>query len=305
MQEQPLVSIVLCTFNGFEYLAEQLDSIFSQTYQHLEIVIVDDASTDDTPALLRRYQQQYPAIRLFINKHNIGYNKNFEQACTLATGQYIAISDQDDVWNSRKIELLMNAFDKPVPPLLTHCRSAVFETGKPVRFGGARAKRPFNSSDVRELFLYNQISGHNMLFHRSLLHYALPFPDNFYYDWWLAAVACCNGTVVGLADVLVYQRKHAGNATDVEKKPFRFYQAVQQRLPILLTTPNLSEKDKLFGQTLEKKFSCLAHQESSFPLFWYVLKHARIIFSFKYKAFPYFSYIKHARRITTASFRTP
>jgi hypothetical protein len=105
--------------------------------------------------------------------------------------------------------------------------------------------------------------------------------------------------------VLVHHRQHASNATDVEKKPFRFYEAVQQRLPVLLTTPNLSEKDKLFGQTLKKKFSCLAHQKNSLPLFWYVLKHARIIFSFKCKAFPYFSYIKHARRITTSSFPTP
>jgi glycosyltransferase involved in cell wall biosynthesis len=305
MQEQPLVSIVLCTYNGSAFLREQLDSIFSQTYQAVEIVIVDDASTDDTVSLLREYEAQHSCIRLFVNEQNIGYNRNFERGCRLATSDHIAIADQDDIWHHRKIELLMDVFEKVPGILIVHGHSAVFETGKAPHVGSVRVKRSFNGNDTRKLFLYNQISGHNMIIRRSLLIYALPFPENIYYDWWLAAVACCNGQIKGVDDILVYQRKHDRNATYVEKKPHCFYEAVQIRLPILLTSPNLSKRDKLFGETLIQKFSHLGCRKSSFRLFWYILRHGGIIFSFKYKLFPYISYVKHARRIASSSFRTP
>lgn len=305
MPQQSLVSVVLCTYNGASYLQEQLDSIFLQTYQEIEVLVVDDASTDNTMDLLYHYQQKQPGMKIFLNDRNTGYNKNFEKGCGLASGEYIAIADQDDIWDHRKIALLVQALEKSPQTILAHCNSATFETGKQPHFGSVRAKQIFNGNDVRKLFLYNQVSGHNMLFRKSLLGLALPFPDNIYYDWWLAVTACCNGTIQGTDAILVYQRKHAGNATGIEKKLPFFYQAVQQRLPIILTAPNLSAEAKLFGETLIEKFSLLNHQEQSFRLFWLIVKHARTIFSFKRKMFPYFSYLKHAARISSASCSTP
>jgi len=304
MTEQPLVSVVLCTYNGSKYLQEQLDSIFSQTYPHIEIIAVDDASTDNTVELLRRYEQR-PGFRIHVNEQNIGYNKNFERGCSLVTGEYIAIADQDDIWDKQKVELLMNAFAGSPDILLTHCHSAIFETGKAPHRGSVRARRSFSGNDVRGFFLYNQISGHNMIFRRSLLRWALPFPAGMYYDWWLAIVACCNGAIKGVDAILVYQRKHAANATRTEKKPTAFYQAVLQRLPVWLTAPNMREEDRLFGKKLVEKFSVLTRQSFSYPLFWFILAHAHIVFSFKRKLFPYISYIKHARRVASAATPAP
>lgn len=304
MTEQPLVSVVLCTYNGSVYLQEQLDSIFSQTYPNIEILVVDDASTDNTVELLRRCEQR-PGVRLFVNEQNIGYNKNFERGCTLAAGDYIAIADQDDVWDKHKIERLMKALTSNPDTLLSHCHSAIFETGRAPHRGSVRARRSFNGNDVRGFFLYNQISGHNMVFRRSLLQWALPFPPGMYYDWWLAIVACCNGTIRGVDEILVYQRKHASNATRTEKKPVAFYQAVLQRLPVWLTAPHMREADRQFGKKLVEKFSVLTHQSFSYPLFWFILANARIVFSFKRKLFPYFSYIKHAIKVSSAATPAP
>ena len=75
----PLVSIALCTYNGAVFLRRQLDTILQQTYTHLEIVIVDDASTDDTIQIIKTYAQQDDRIRFFQNETNFGFNKNLEK----------------------------------------------------------------------------------------------------------------------------------------------------------------------------------------------------------------------------------
>src|SRR5690349_6792955 len=99
----PLVSVVLCTYNGEKYIAEQLDSVCSQTYRNLEIIVCDDASADNTLSLLNSYAAKDHRIKLFRNEKNIGYNKNFEKAIGLAGADWIAISDQDDLWELTKI----------------------------------------------------------------------------------------------------------------------------------------------------------------------------------------------------------
>lgn len=114
---QPLVSVVLCTYNGEKFLRPQIDSITAQTYPNLEIIIVDDVSSDSTSSILEEYRQKDSRVKFHINSANIGYNKNFEKAFSLATADYIAISDQDDIWESNKIELMMKDW------LPVHCLS--------------------------------------------------------------------------------------------------------------------------------------------------------------------------------------
>ena len=104
------VSVALCTFNGEHYLREQLDSILNQTYDNItEIVCVDDNSTDKTWSILKEYSEQYKQFRIFRNETNEGYIQNFEKAVSLTSRNYIAISDQDDLWYPTKISKLMEA----------------------------------------------------------------------------------------------------------------------------------------------------------------------------------------------------
>jgi len=84
---EPLVSIALCTYNGSKYLMEQLNSLSGQTYKNLEIVIVDDGSSDGTIELLRQYTiDSYLNIKIYLNHENLGYIKNFEKAISLCNG---------------------------------------------------------------------------------------------------------------------------------------------------------------------------------------------------------------------------
>ena len=93
------VSVVMCTYNGSRYLREQLDSLMSQTYPLHELIVQDDGSTDGTVAIAEEYRQRYPEanITVFRNSRQLGFNRNFFDACSKASGELIACCDQDDI----------------------------------------------------------------------------------------------------------------------------------------------------------------------------------------------------------------
>lgn len=98
------VSVVMCTYNGKQFLREQMDSILAQDYPLHEIIVQDDRSTDDTWDILQTYAKAHPGLfKLFRNDEQLGFNRNFHTALLRATGQYVAISDQDDIWFPQKI----------------------------------------------------------------------------------------------------------------------------------------------------------------------------------------------------------
>lgn len=105
-------SVALCTYNGAQYLKQQLDSILGQTRPVDEIVICDDRSTDGTVALVNRYVEKYPEkIRLIENPVNLGYTRNFEKAICACSGDIIFLSDQDDIWMPEKAETICDYFE--------------------------------------------------------------------------------------------------------------------------------------------------------------------------------------------------
>lgn len=106
------ISVALCTYNGEKYLEKQLNSILNQTIPINEIVICDDCSVDKTKSILKKYTSQYPDIfKVYINETNLRSNKNFEKAINLTKGDYIFLSDQDDIWVEDKVEKILNIFN--------------------------------------------------------------------------------------------------------------------------------------------------------------------------------------------------
>ena len=109
MTEGKTVAVVMCTYNGEKFLREQLDSILRQTYPISEIIVQDDCSTDSTVAILRSYAARDGRVRVIVNEHNLGFNRNFRSAVMKATADFVAISDQDDVWMPDKVERQVEA----------------------------------------------------------------------------------------------------------------------------------------------------------------------------------------------------
>src|SRR5665811_477003 len=125
-----LVSIVMATYNGEKYLRQQLDSILEQTYQHFELIVVDDASTDETLSILEEYAALDDRIHVFPAERNLGLVPNFERGLRLAEGDFIALSDQDDIFRKDKIELLLTALkDHPKRDLVLSDLSLIDANG--------------------------------------------------------------------------------------------------------------------------------------------------------------------------------
>ncbi len=106
-------TIVISTYNGESYIYEQLDSIRTQTFGSFEVIICDDCSTDKTFLMIQDYIKKYDLNwLLFQNKQNIGWRKNFINLITMASTKYIFFCDQDDIWESCKLEVMINILEK-------------------------------------------------------------------------------------------------------------------------------------------------------------------------------------------------
>ncbi|HOF62870.1 MAG TPA: glycosyltransferase [Dermatophilaceae bacterium] len=99
------ISVCLATYNGQRYLDEQLRSILDQLGPDDEVIISDDASTDDTLSVARAARDR--RVRILDLTDRVGYSKNFERAVSAATGEIIFLSDQDDVWLPGKVERMV------------------------------------------------------------------------------------------------------------------------------------------------------------------------------------------------------
>lgn len=204
------VSVVLCTYNGSRFIREQLDSILSQTRPADEIIIQDDGSTDETFTILLDYQQKHREIRVFRNEGEKGVNSNFFSAMRRATGDFLAISDQDDIWMSDKLERQLHAIgDK----LLCAGRSMPFSsTGADFQ---TDSRMP-NYSLLRLLFI-SGVSGHTLFFSKDLLR-LMPDVRQIaalrYYDAILLMVAAAYESIVYLGgEPLVRHRMHTDSAS--------------------------------------------------------------------------------------------
>ena len=108
------ISVVMTTYNGEKYIIQQLDSIRSQSLMPDEVIISDDGSSDKTVEIVNHYIAKNVLINwhVFVNKPNIGWKANFYKAIGYSTGDIVFFSDQDDIWNTDKIEIMSSLMEK-------------------------------------------------------------------------------------------------------------------------------------------------------------------------------------------------
>jgi glycosyltransferase involved in cell wall biosynthesis len=204
MHEQ-LVSIALCTFNGERYIKEQLNSILEQTYTNLEILILDDCSTDNTVQIIKESYSD-TRIKIIVNEKNLGFIKNFEKAIELCSGEFIALADQDDIWEREKISILLNEIDNN---LMIYSDSIhIDDEGNLLKTKNSDLRKFYEGTDYKPLIFFNCVSGHSILFKKELKEYILPLPDYIYHDWWIAYNGALFGGITFSQKKLVKYRQH-------------------------------------------------------------------------------------------------
>jgi glycosyltransferase involved in cell wall biosynthesis len=294
---KPPISVVLCTYNGAKYIEAQLASILAQTYAVAEIIVVDDVSSDDTMAVVERAAARDSRISLSQNTFNIGFTSNFESALQMAKHDYIAISDQDDIWQEQKIEKMMAAIAPEAAAI--YCDSVRFTKEIPVNPTKNKSSRHVAGTNVRKLAMYNTVSGHALIIRKSLLEQALPIPSAVYYDWWLALQAVTSGGLQYLDEILVYQRAHDNNVTitkNTSSKELRNNYRIMLRthLQAFVQIASLSEKDKIFFIDFAKLWSQMLKNGTSSGLFLFMLKNRKDLFYYKKRRLPLLAAIKHS-----------
>jgi glycosyltransferase involved in cell wall biosynthesis len=211
------ISIALCTYNGAAYLSEQLDSFARQTRLPDELVVCDDASSDDTRGLVQRFASQSPfPVRLIANPRNLRSTKNFEQAISLCHGDIICLSDQDDSWEREKIERIESFFRHQPDAgfvfsnawLVDHSLVALDGSlWEAVGFSRAEQQR-FLRYGFGTLLRWNRVTGATMAFPARMRSLVLPIPANWVHDAWIALVLAAVGAGYPLDGKLIRYRQH-------------------------------------------------------------------------------------------------
>jgi glycosyltransferase involved in cell wall biosynthesis len=206
----PLVSIVVATYNGAKFLEAQMDSLIAQTYPNIEIVAVDDCSKDNTFEILEKYAREHSHIRVFRNMSNLGYTSNFEKAVSLATGEYVSFSDQDDIWAPEKTTLLMNAIGDH--PMIYSDSQLVTEDLQPLR-KHSDLKNQTSFDSCLYFAIDDCVAGHSLIMKRSIAVAAMPYPKEAAYDLWLPFFATFYGEIQYINTAFVQWRQHRSNVT--------------------------------------------------------------------------------------------
>jgi glycosyltransferase involved in cell wall biosynthesis len=211
-----MISVAMATYNGVKYIREQVDSILNQTYQDFELVICDDCSVDSTWELVQNYEKVNSKIRCYQNKENIGYIKNFEQAMSFCAGEYIALSDQDDIWEYNHLELLLQNIGNNL--LIGSNALLVNEQNESLNITLKDINHIKNVPDdpfliFQRLLHMSFIQGASTLFNKKLLIEAFPFPGDIPHDYWLSVIAASKSKLVYLDYITLHYRRHKNTVT--------------------------------------------------------------------------------------------
>jgi glycosyltransferase involved in cell wall biosynthesis len=214
------VSVVMATYDGAAYVADQLRSVIGQTLPPAEIVVSDDGSTDGTLDIVRRLGARGGVeIRILENADRIGFRDNFLRASSAARGDFIAFCDQDDVWRADKIETCARFFDDARISLIVHGARTIDTHAEEI---GA-FRQGMRGTRIRPPLSYDPWStfwGFSILFRRDLLRIA-DADDRFVdyidpahpiaHDRWITFLGQMVGMTAEIDEPLVDYRQHRGN----------------------------------------------------------------------------------------------
>lgn len=210
------VAILMSTYNGSEYISQQLDSIIGQSEKSWELFIRDDGSNDQTIDIIEEYTSKDSRIRIFKNedsRKNLGPAKSFLSMLSSIDATYYMFCDQDDVWLPNKISKTMEAMlrlETSRTPCLVHTNLNIVDNDlKKIQAGSAVAH-----DDLKSLVLANDITGCTVMINRYLRIVALNGIESvdIMHDAFLGVLAAVFGKTAYLSEPTMLYRQHGGNA---------------------------------------------------------------------------------------------
>jgi len=218
------LAILLASFNGYNYIEEQLESICGQTFQEWQLFIRDDLSCDGTTDVIRKFILQDRRIHLVEDRYDrFGACNNFGRLMEHVAGAgfpYYCFSDQDDVWDRNKLEFQLQKMGElesrsPGQPVLVHSDLEVVDASMKVldpSFMHFQDIQNESCNPLQVLLAQNFVTGCTVMINRALLDITRPMPGHIVmHDWWLALCAATFGQLGYIDQPLVKYRQHDSN----------------------------------------------------------------------------------------------
>ena len=208
----------MATYNGAQYIRDQIDSILRQTVSDFELLIIDDCSTDGTWDILKQYSESDNRLRIVRNEKNVGFKQNFENAIRNTTGEYIALCDQDDIWLDNHLEVLLDGIGTKA----IACGDSILvdSNNKPIgmTLSYQEALDNIPENDLKKaysiFYFRSPFQGAGMLIKRSFVEIALPIPEELnYHDVWFSGLACFCGGINYIKRPISRYRQHGTNVS--------------------------------------------------------------------------------------------
>lgn len=220
------VAVLLSTYNGEEYLPEQLDSLLAQTYQELCICVRDDGSTDKTPEIIEKYKNKYPQkVTCFTDDvKKLGPARSFIKLLSEVQAEYYFFCDQDDYWKNDKVERTLSMFsyiegnDKS-KPVLVHTDAEIVDQNLQNIYPSLWKKmnvHPWRLDNKWMLPVCCTVTGCTMAINDAAKQISLPMPEDAdMHDNWIAFRVSQNGIVKPLKYASMLYRQHSSNAVGI------------------------------------------------------------------------------------------
>ena len=217
------VAILMSTYNGEKYLAEQIESIINQSYSNWHLYIRDDGSTDNTVKIIKKYSSQNSKITFYNenNIKNIGVTNSFVELLMGTSADFYMFSDQDDFWKSEKVNVTVkamlnnSAYDKPI--CVFSELEVVDKDLNPLR----RMNGHNVWLDFPHFLFGNCVTGCTMMINQRLKDTLrleqTDFNKVYLHDWWIALFASAFGKLIYLNQPTILYRQHGNNVEGSKK----------------------------------------------------------------------------------------
>ncbi len=229
-----MIDILMATYNGERYLAQQIESILGQSFTEWRLIIRDDCSCDNTLSILKKYQLKYPSkITIIPSQHPSGSAmNNFFKLLEHTNSEYVMFSDQDDVWNNDKIEITLTKMKEMEQqygkntPLLVHTDLCVVDDNlnviNPSLF--AMQDMDYKRDKLNNLLATNIVTGCTMMMNIALIKLLSEKPRvAVMHDMWIALVAAAFGKIGFVNETTVLYRQHGKNANGAKNVNSFYY----------------------------------------------------------------------------------
>ncbi|CAM2876264.1 rhamnosyltransferase [Streptococcus acidominimus] len=210
------VNIVMSTYNGEKYLADQINSIQKQTFKDWHLFIRDDGSSDNTPSIIREIAQKDSRVH-FINDgqdENYGVIKSFYHLVKHTSADYYFFSDQDDVWLPEKMEVTLKRAQNEASntPLLVYTDlTVVNENLEVLQESMIKAQSHHANTELVQELTENTVTGGTMMINKALADKWQVYEDLLMHDWYLALLAAAFGKLVYIDKPTQLYRQHDTN----------------------------------------------------------------------------------------------